>query len=280
MKKAAVIGNPVTLSLSPVIFNYWFEALGIDATYETLKLEENDLDGLLGRLRSGEFIGCNVTIPFKEKIFRKMDVLDNAAKGTGAVNMVFTRNGKRLEGRNTDCTGFLENLVHHAPDWGKEVSTALVLGAGGAARAVVFALLQKGKNVLVAGRDQHKLNAFATFFESNRIQTLSWDEKEKMLSRVGMIVNTTPLGMVGNGDVELDFSAAPKAAFAYDLVYAPGETGFLRHAQAAGLKTIGGLGMLVHQAVPAFEAWFKEQPPVDENLYAILESELKNRGWV
>ena len=130
----------------------------------------------------------------------------------------------------------------------------------------------------MAGRNQDKLNTFVAFFENKRIQTLSWDEKEKVLLKAGMVVNTTPLGMVGNNDVGLNFSAALKAAIAYDLVYVPGETSFLRQAKAAGLKTIGGLGMLVHQAVPTFEAWFGEQPPVDERLYAILARELKNRG--
>ena len=138
---------------------------------------------------------------------------------------------------------------------------------------------EKEKNVLVAGRDQDKLKAFAAFFESKSIQTLGWDEKERGISKAGMIVNATPLGMgrgmAGNGDVDLSFSAAPKPAIAYDLIYAPSETGFLRHAKAAGLETIGGLGMLVHQAVPTFEAWFGEQPPVDERLYAILARELK-----
>lgn len=278
MKKAAVIGNPVSHSLSPALHGYWCKKYNVLAEYQAIQLDLAELDTFLNRIRAGEFIGANVTIPFKEDVFQRMDELDNTAKATGAVNTIVAGPGGRLQGRNTDPEGFLENLKSEAPGFEPAKTRALVLGAGGAARAAVYALFTAGvPEITVIGRSEKSVTALLNFFSTPILNGASWSDKNRLAAESNLIINATPLGMAGVEDVDLNFDETPKNTLVYDLVYTPRKTGFLRVAEKAGLKAFGGLGMLIFQAIPAFEAWFGVRPEVDANIYAMLDKHINHR---
>lgn len=276
MKTAALIGNPVAHSVSPIIYNYWFRATGIRGNYQAIQLQEKDLENFLSSIRKGNFVGCNVTIPFKEKVLGKLDALDNTATMVGAVNLIFCSEDGKLIGSNTDGLGFIENLGQTIPSWENEITVVMVMGIGGAARAVTAALLKKGKSVIVAGRNPTKLFSFSDFFTGEDVRIIDWDKKESILEDVNMLVNATPLGMVGYDNIVIDLSKVYKNSIVYDLVYSPLQTSFLTMAYTAGLRVVNGLGMLVRQAVPAFKVWFGEEPPINDELYSILKPKLKH----
>ena len=274
MIKAALIGNPVGHSLSPRLHNFWCEKHDISGSYEAISLDEKDLDSFLERLRCGEFVGANVTVPHKQNIFAKMDLLDNVAKKTGAVNIIVTKARGVLEGRNSDPEGFVENLLFEAPDFNFQNTPAVVLGAGGAARACIYGLLEKGaRDIVVVGRSENKLTQLTDFYASPFLRGASMESINPYLAKAGLLVNATP---VAPG---VDFSALPTDAVVYDLVYTPPETKFLAGAKKHGLKTVGGLGMLIRQAVPAFETWFGVRPAFSDEIYNVLKAH-KNRRKV
>ena len=272
MIKAALIGNPVCHSLSPRLHTFWCEKYRISGSYEAISLEEKDLDSFLGRIRSGEFVGANVTAPFKEKLLEKMDCLEKAAKKTGAINTIILRKDGTLGGRNSDPAGFMENLMSKAPGLDIQNIKIMILGTGGAARACIFALLDKGvREIIVAGRTESHLKGLINFFSNPILRDISWEGINTSGKGVSLLVNATSVGLLGKEALQFDFSTLAQDAIVYDLVYNPPETEFLKAARKAGLKTIDGLGMLIYQAIPAFEAWFGVRPDYDNKIYDMLK---------
>lgn len=271
MKKVILIGNPVSHSLSPVLHNHWLKDLGIDGHFEARKTEVKEIPWLLNDLRSGNLAGINVTIPHKEKAFLHLDIFDAAAAKIRGANTLYIGQGK-LAGKNTDPEGFMKNLKFQAPDWIPNGKT-LVLGTGAASRAVVYALLQAGnEEIIISGRNLEKARALVDLFGDACLIPVPWGEREKNSHEISLLINATPLGLPGFGPVDFDLALLDKKAIVYDLVYGPEKTDFLKKAESLGLKTVDGLGMLVFQAIPAFETWFGKRPVFDENLLKLLRT--------
>ncbi|WP_454651433.1 shikimate dehydrogenase [Bradyrhizobium liaoningense] len=268
---ACLIGWPAAHSRSPLIHHYWLRTLGIAGGYVIEAVPPENLRDFVLRLSLRGFVGANVTIPHKESVLA-LSTPDARATAVGAANTLWFADGE-LRSTNTDVEGFLNNLDASAPGWGA-AEEALVLGAGGSARAVVFGLLERGITcVHVANRTVARAEALATQFGPN-VRPLSWDAIDDVLPRVKLLVNTTSLGMHGQPSLDLDVARLPQAAVVADLVYVPLVTPLLAAATARGLKTADGLGMLLHQAVRGFELWFGRRPEVTEELRALVEADL------
>ncbi len=264
MKRAFVTGWPVSHSLSPALHGFWLRRHGIDGSYEALPVSPQDFPHFLKNLPQSVFAGGNVTIPHKETAFALCDVLDAHAKAIGAVNTLWHEGGK-VHGGCTDSYGFAANLDQQMPGW-RDCGSALVLGAGGAARAVVHALLSAGlTDVVIANRTLARAAALAESF-GPLVKPCGWDGMAGPMANAGLIVNTTSLGMAGKEEGHVDLGPARSDAFVTDIVYVPLETPLLRQARERGLSTVDGLGMLLHQAVPGFERWFGLRPQVDDAL--------------
>jgi len=273
-RKAFVIGHPIAHSRSPKIHGHWLAALGIAGSYEAIDVAPQDLPAFIGSLRARGFSGGNVTIPHKEAVFGLVDRLDAAAEAIGAVNTVWFEED-RLCGGNTDAHGFAANLDEHAPHWAAN-GPAVVLGAGGAARAVIHALKTKGvKDIRIVNRTLARAEALATRFGAG-VTAHSAETANGLLGDAGLLVNTTSVGMTGKGGGELPVDPAflPAHAVVTDIVYVPLATPLLAAAAARGLKTVDGLGMLLHQAVPGFERWFGVRPSVTPALRALIVADL------
>ncbi len=271
MKKVILIGNPVSQSLSPALHNHWLAELGIEGFFEARKTEAKEIKSLISDLRGGRLAGINVTIPHKETAFSLLDEFSEAAGKIGAANTLYITQGK-LAGKNTDPEGFMENLKFSAPDWDPS-GTALVLGTGAAAKAVIYALQKAGqKNIFICGRNLEKAKGLEKTFSEIKITCLKWQAWEQAGNEASLLINTTPLGLPGFGPVNFDLTVLKENALVYDLVYGREKTDFLKTAQARGLKTVDGLGMLVFQAIPAFETWFGKRPVMEENLLNILRN--------
>jgi shikimate dehydrogenase len=271
-RAACLIGWPAAHSRSPLIHHYWLRTLGIEGGYVIEAVPPDDFRDFVLRLSLRGFVGANVTIPHKEQALA-LSKPDARASAVGAANTLWFQDGE-LCSTNTDVEGFIGNLDASAPGWDK-ASDALVLGAGGAARAVVFGLLERGiKTVHLANRTSERARALADQFGA-RVQPVTWDKIGELLPRAGLLVNTTSLGMHGQPPLELDIGKLPAGAVVADLVYVPLETPLLAAAKARGLKTADGLGMLLHQAVRGFELWFGQRPQVTSELRALVEADLK-----
>jgi shikimate dehydrogenase len=273
--RAFVIGHPIAHSRSPLIHGYWLERHGIEGSYERIDVAPGALPGFLEQVRAGGFRGGNVTIPHKEAAFRLVDEATTRAKRLGAVNTLWLE-GERLLGDNTDGEGFLASVAGSVgPGWAEQVHSALVLGAGGAARAIVGALLDAGiPQITVANRTEARAHELAAL-SPNRVQVLAWDALPEGLVDAGILINTTQCGMKGQPRLELDPSRLPAQAIVADIVYVPLETELLAAARARGLRIVDGLGMLLHQAVPGFERWFGIRPEVTAELRAIIEADIR-----
>ena len=275
MKRAFVIGHPIVHSRSPLIHGTWLKAYGIEGSYEALDVAPEALPALFARLKAGEFVGGNVTIPHKEAVFALCDSVDPLARRIGAVNTLVAKDGK-VHGFNTDFAGFLGNLDQQAPGWSEAAGDAIVLGAGGAARAILVALQHRGIGTIhVLNRTRGKAEALAAEFGGS-LQAASLDDFAAVAPRAGLVVNTTSIGMHGTRFETLALDRLPRSAIVTDIVYVPLETPLLRDARALGLRTVDGLGMLLHQAVPGFEAWFGVRPEVTAELRAAVEATLGN----
>lgn len=273
MKRAFVIGHPISHSRSPLIHGIWIKMYGVDGSYEAIDVEAPKLPGLFERLSAGEFVGGNVTIPLKEQVLGLCDEVDPLARTIGAVNTLVVEDG-RVRGFNTDFMGFLGNLDQHAGGWSQGLQDAIVLGAGGAARAILVALQHRGIGAIhVLNRTTDKASALARElggdFHAGNLDTFA-----RLAPRAGLVVNTTSIGMHGTHFESLPLALLPKSALVTDIVYVPLETPFLAEAKALGLRTADGLGMLLHQAVPGFEAWFGIRPEVTNELRAAVEATL------
>ena len=272
--RAFVIGHPIAHSRSPLLHGFWLNSLGLPGSYERVDVTPDGLADFVGRLRAGAFAGGNVTVPHKTAMLPLIDRLGPAAHAIGAANTLWME-GDTLCADNTDASGFIANLDDEAPDWSAGTCRAVVLGAGGAARAVVHGLLGRGCAVAVANRTAAAAEALALHAGC---EAIPWAALPEALSRADLLVNTTVLGMAGQPPLVLDLEPLPGRAVVCDIVYVPLETALLRQARARGNRVVGGLGMLLHQAVPGFERWFGMRPTVTAALRAILEADLRGRS--
>jgi len=268
--QAAVIGWPIEHSKSPIIHGHWLDTYGIDGTYEKIAVEPDHLAQRFQEFVDAGYRGWNVTLPYKEDTYALMDHLDETAQRMKAVNTVVVSSNGALTGYNTDGYGFITNLTETCPEWCSQETVALVLGAGGAARAAVDALAQKGvPKIYLMNRTRAKAEAFIEDFatETTQIVVADWDDKTFPFSDVTLLVNTTSLGMTGQPALPLDIvSGLRSSAIVYDLVYVPLYTDLLTQAKARGLQCVTGIGMLLHQAVPGFQHWFGQKPDVTDAL--------------
>jgi shikimate dehydrogenase len=270
---ACLIGWPAAHSRSPLIHHYWLRTLGIEGGYVIEAVPPDEFKDFLFRLSHRGFVGANVTIPHKERALA-LSKPDERARAVGAANTMWYQDGE-LCSTNTDVEGFINNLDSSAPGWDR-AEDALVLGAGGAARAVVFGLLERGvKRVHLANRTIERARALSDQFGA-RVLPVAWDAIGDLLPRAGLLVNTTSLGMHGQPALELDVGLLPSHAVVADLVYVPLQTPLLAATRARGLKTADGLGMLLHQAVRGFELWFGQRPQVTSELRSLVEADLTN----
>ena len=271
--KAFVIGHPIAHSRSPLIHGTWLAEHGIDGTYEAIDVAPDALPGFFARLRAGEFAGGNVTIPHKEAVFALCDHVDELARMIGAVNTLVVHEGK-VHGTNTDYLGFLGNLDANQPGWSDGPDDAMIIGAGGAARAVLVALRRRnGGKVHVLNRTLANAQALVDEIDGP-FQAHGFDAFAELAPSTGLVVNTSSIGMHGSRFDWLDMRLLPKSTLVTDIVYTPLETPLLAAAKAEGLRTVDGLGMLLHQAVPGFAAWFGAEPEVTPQLRARVEATL------
>lgn len=274
-RKVCVMGWPVEHSRSPLIHNHWIREHGIqDAVYERLAVKPEEAAAAIRDLAALGYIGANVTVPHKETAFAALERHDAVAKRLKAVNTIVTTPAG-LEGRNTDGYGFIANLKDRAPGWDAKAGPVVLLGAGGAARAIAAALEDAGApEIRIVNRTRAKSEALVSDLRLMTGRIVAGPDAEKALKGAALLVNTTTLGMKGESDVDLDLSSLPEAALVTDIVYTPLETGLLRRAREAGHETVDGLGMLLHQAVPGFEAWFGVRPQVTPELRALILADL------
>ncbi len=270
-KKVCVIAWPAGHSRSPLIHNYWIKQHKLDAEYLREAVPPEAFADFIKSMRANGYVGANVTVPHKETVL-KLSEPDERARAVGAANALWF-DDDRLRSTNTDVEGFLANLDAATPGWDRGLSTAVVLGAGGGARAAVFALLAREVGrIYVINRTEDRAKALRKKFGA-RIQVAGWEETTGLLGGAGLLVNTTTLGMVGQPPLEFNLRCPPSLVVA-DLVYAPLVTGLLASARARGLRTADGLGMLLHQAVRGFELWFGIRPEVTPELRALIEADL------
>lgn len=268
-KIAGVIGWPIGHSRSPRLHGYWLDQYKIDGAYVPLSVSPNHLPEALAGLAASGFQGVNVTVPHKEQAFEACSSLDDHAQRIGAVNtIVFQEDG--IHGSNTDAFGFIENIRHNA-DWSGGIS--VVLGAGGAARAICVALIDAGSTeIRLVNRTRSRAETLAKEFGSV-IRVYEWENRHDALSEASLLVNSTTLGMTGQKTLDLDLDTLPPSAIVNDIVYAPLETKLMAHARSRGNPVVDGLGMLLHQARPGFESWFGVRPEVTDTLRQfVLES--------
>jgi shikimate dehydrogenase len=271
---AFVIGWPIKHSRSPLIHSYWLKTHGLAGDYQRLAIAPGELDTFLTNLHEKGFVGGNVTLPHKEHAFLLCHRATPTAARLTAVNTLWTEDG-HLCGDNTDVAGFLGCLDDEAPDWAASCRTAIVLGAGGAARAIVDALSSRAQpRIYLVNRTWARADALARQIDA-QIIVYDWADLPKILEEADLLVNTTSLGMTGQEPLQIDLAPLRPPAVVSDIVYVPLETEFLRAAQARGLRAVGGLGMLLHQAVPGFEKWFGVRPTVTPDLRALVEADVR-----
>ena len=272
-RKACVIGWPISHSRSPLIHGYWLKRYGIDGEYGRMPVAPHDLRAFLNGLARNGLIGCNVTQPHKEAAFRAVSIADEATARLGVVNTVYLRDGTAW-GTSTDGEGFLASLAAGCLGWSTRGRGIVILGAGGAARAIVAALADAGAGEIVvvnrtAARSEELRRDFGPV-----IKPTAWSDAFAALAGADLLVNTTSLGMIGQPPLELDLSSLPKQALVTDIVYTPLETNLLARARARGNPVIPGLGMLLHQAVRGFELWFGVRPGVTRELHDLVAADI------
>lgn len=274
VKRACVIGWPVAHSRSPVIHRYWLKLYGLDGAYEMEAVRPQDIAAFLKRLGKRGYEGANVTLPHKEAALTAADSADEAATAIGAANTLWLDGNGLLHASNSDVYGFMMHLSTEAPDWNKGGPPVMVLGAGGAARAIVHGLIEAGASkILMANCTEARAEALAQGF-GPRVSAVPWERRNRALAGCGLLVNATSLGMTGKPPLDIDLSALPDDATVADIVYSPLETKLLAAAKARGNRTVDGLGMLLHQAVPGFERWFGVRPQVTPELRAHVAAHL------
>ncbi len=270
LPRACVIGWPIGHSRSPAIHNYWLRELGLPGVYEREAVRSEELPAFFRRIGVDGLRGANVTAPHKESAHAACAFLSENAKATGAVNTLW-RDGGKLCGDNSDVTGFAANLDDFVAGWDRQAAAAIVIGAGGAARAVVYSLIQRGVGrVLIVNRTLERAERLAAQFGA-RARATPWKDLPQYLSGADMLVNATSAGMSGRSPLHIDLAPLPKDAIVADIVYVPLQTPLIRAAEARGLRVVGGLGMLLHQAATGFERWFGVRPQVSKALRDYIE---------
>ncbi|NEW98375.1 MULTISPECIES: shikimate dehydrogenase [Rhodopseudomonas] len=270
-RAACLIGWPAAHSRSPLIHHYWLRQLGIEGGYSIEAVPPEGFAEFVLHLKTHGYVGANVTIPHKERALQLTEP-DERARAVGAANTLYY-DGDLLRSTNTDIEGFIGNLDASAPGWDRSPH-AVVLGAGGSSRAVVFGLLERGvQRIALANRSIERAQALRDLF-GDRVVPIAWSDIPAALPGAGLLVNTTSLGMKGQPPLQIDLSALPADAVVADLVYVPLETDLLAAAKARGLRTADGLGMLLHQAVRGFDLWFGARPHVTAELRALVEADL------
>jgi shikimate dehydrogenase len=263
---AGVIGAPVAHSRSPALHGYWLRKYGIRGYYVPLEVAQADLETVLQAMPKMGFVGANVTIPHKESALRLADIVSDRAALIGAANTLIFRSDGKVHADNTDGYGFLENLRQGAPGWRADAGPCAVLGAGGAARAVVASLLEAGaEEIRLTNRTRNRAEALRAEF-GTKVVVFDWVQAGNAIEEAATVVNTTSLGMVGKSEFRVPLDGLSPEAVVTDLVYTPLDTALLVRAREIGCRTVDGLGMLLHQAVPGFERWFGVKPEVDAPL--------------
>lgn len=280
-KLAGVIGWPVKHSLSPVLHGFWLQRYGVDGCYVPLPVHPDKLRDAIRALPGLGFRGINATLPHKENLLSLMDEVEDKARIIGAVNTVIVGEDGTLKGSNSDAFGFLENLKQGAPSWRPGSGPAVVLGAGGAARAIVVALADAGAPLVrILNRTEERARDLVTDLSAHipgRLNPLPWTALDGCLGDAHLVVNTTALGMDGQPPLTIDLDPLPSEAVVTDIVYTPLETDLLKTAKRRELCTVDGLGMLLHQARAGFEAWFGVAPEVSQDLRDVLIRRLEKR---
>ncbi len=269
-RRACLMGHPVAHSRSPMIHNYWLKQLGIAGVYELKDLTPEAFPAFVRGLGKNGYVGGNVTLPHKEAAFRLANARDAASEAVGAVNVLWVENG-RLLGGNSDTHGFIANLDERAPGWNVKGCRAVLLGAGGAARSALYMLEQRGVEVDIVNRTLPRAQELAARFGA---RAHGWDALPRLLPSADVLVNSTSLGMAGKEALQIDLAPLKRSAVVYDVIYVPLETALLKAAHARGHRTVGGLGMLLHQAGFGFRKWFGGNPQLTPELRAMLEADI------
>ena len=271
--RAGVVGWPIEHSRSPTIHRYWLKELGLPGSYEKFAVPPGGFRQFAEKIGEDALVGANVTAPHKEAAFNACDARTPVAEALGAVNTLWRQDG-RLWGDNTDVTGFLANLDEATPGWGETRKLAVVIGAGGAARGIVYALLSRGfDRVAIVNRTPARAHALAADFGGSTT-AVPWADLATELARADLLVNASTLGMIGQPALTIELSALPEHAVVTDAVYVPLRTPLIEAASARGLRVAEGLGMLLHQAAPSFARWFGRRPAVTPALRALVEAEV------
>ncbi len=269
---AGVMGDPVMHSRSPKLHNYWLTKYGLTGAYMPLAIAREHLRAALRALPALGFSGCNLTIPHKEAALKIVDTVDPLARRIGAVNCVVVATDGSLEGQNHDAFGYIESVREAQPGWRADTGPIVVIGAGGGARAVLVGLIDQGaREIRLVNRTMARAEALANEL-SDSITALSWEERERALEDAAMLINATNQGMVGEPPLDLAIDRLPVSALVSDIVYIPRETALIAAARTRGNPMVNGLGMLLHQARPAFQAWFGIMPEVTPELRAMIEA--------
>jgi shikimate dehydrogenase len=267
-KIAAVIGDPIAQSLSPYLHNYWLKQNKIDGLYIPLKVSVSDFPKFFKQLPELGFTGCNITIPHKETALKLCNFISKAAKQIGAVNTITIDKEGKIYGDNSDYFGFIANIKSKHPNFDFKGKKVLLLGAGGAARAIIFGLLQEEVGeIIIANRNLERAKKIAEDFSKlGNIKTVLLRDKDKNLDRINLLINSSCLGMIGKDKLEIDLSGLNKSALVCDIVYKPLITNFLKTAQIQGNPICNGIGMLIYQGLVGFEKWFGIKPTIDQKL--------------
>ncbi len=272
--KACVLGWPITHSRSPMIHGYWLKKYGIEGSYVKEAVHPRDFPDFFKSLKNHGLVGGNITVPHKETAYALADEVRDCAKAIRAANTIWL-DGDKICAANTDSYGYMTHLNLSAPKWNKIDSPAVILGAGGAARAIIYGLMQSGvTEIRLSNRTRNRAEELAKFF-GPKVKVYDWSDNRKALAGAGILVNTTTLGMEGSDPLEIDLTSMKQDSVVSDIVYAPLETPLLAQARASGFTPVDGLGMLLHQAVPGFEKWFGVRPEVTKELRDLVVADLE-----
>jgi shikimate dehydrogenase len=271
---AAVMGWPISQSRSPALHNFWFAKHGLQGSYVPLAIPPDRLAPALRALPALNFSGCNLTIPLKQDAMKIVDEVDITARKIGAISCVVVRPDETLWGSNNDWYGFVHNILDFVPDWSAGAGPIAVMGAGGGARAVVYGLMERGaREIRLCNRTHRRALTLAKGL-GGPITVLPWEQRHHVIDGCAMLVNATNQGMIGQAALDLRLDKLPKTALVSDIIYNPRETPLIAAARQRGNRTVTGLGMLLHQGIPAWKAWFGIEPKVTAELRARIEATL------